>query len=136
MLRLLLRSIAINLASIYIAAQVLSGVIIYVGGTKTLLMAAVVIAIVNLLVKPIINLLLLPVHLVTVGIFRWVANLATLYIVTLIVPNLQIQPFIFPGMDLKYVIIPVVQFSAFGAFLVATLVLTISFHLIYWLLQD
>ncbi len=136
MLRLLLRSIAINLASIYIAAQVLNGVIIYVGGTKTLLMAAVVIAIVNLLVKPIINLLLLPVHLVTVGLFRWVANLATLYVVTLIVPNLQIHPFVFPGMDLKYVIIPVVHFSAFGAFLVSTFVLTVSFHLIYWLLQD
>jgi len=136
MLRLLLRSIAINLASIYIAAQVLSGIIIYVGGYKTLLMAAVVIAGVNLLVKPVINLLLLPIHLVTTGIFRWVANLITLYVVTLIVPNLQIHAFVFPGIDLKYIIVPVMHFSAFGAFVVSTFVLTVSFHLIYWLLQD
>ncbi len=136
MLRLLFRSIAINLASVYIAANILSGIIIYVGGPKTLLMAAVVIAVVNLLVKPIVNLLLLPIHLVTMGVFRWVANLITLYVVTIVVPNLQIHSFTFPGVDLKYVIVPVVHFSAFGAFLVSTFVLTVTFHLIYWLLQD
>ncbi len=136
MLRLLFRSIAINLASVYIAANILSGIIIYVGGPKTLLMAAVVIAVVNLLVKPIVNLLLLPIHLVTMGVFRWVANLITLYVVTIVVPNLQIHAFTFQGVDLKYVIVPVVHFSAFGAFLLSTFVLTVTFHLIYWLLQD
>src|SRR3990167_1349758 len=65
MLRLLLRSIAINLASIYIAAQVLSSIISYVGGTQTLLLAALTLAAVNLFVRPVINLLLLPIHLVT-----------------------------------------------------------------------
>ncbi len=136
MLRLLLRSIAINLAGVYIATQILGGVITFVGGYKTLIMAAVVIAIVNLFVKPVVNLLLLPIHLVTLGIFRWIANLITLYIVTIVVPNLQIHPFVSPGMNLKYLIVPPVHFSAFGAFLVATLVLTITFHLLYWLLQD
>jgi putative membrane protein len=135
-LRLLLRSVAINLAGVYIAAQILTGVITYVGGYKTLLMAAVVIAIVNLFVKPLINLLLLPIHLITVGLFRWIANLITLYLVTLVVPNLQIQPFIFQGVDLKYLLVPPIHFSAFGAFLVSTFVLTIIFHLLYWLLQD
>jgi putative membrane protein len=135
-LRLLLRSIAINLAGVYIATQILGGVITFVGGYKTLLMAAVAIAIVNLFVKPIVNLLLLPIHLVTLGLFRWLANLVTLYLVTLVVPNLQIHSFVSPGFNLQYLIIPPVHFSAFGAFLVATFVLTLTFHLLYWLLQD
>jgi putative membrane protein len=136
MLRLLLRSIAINLASIYIASRILANIIVFVGGTRTLLMAAVAIAVVNLLVRPLVNLLLLPIHLVSLGVFRWIANLVSLYIVTLIVPGLQIHAFISPPLDLKYIMIPTLHFSAFGAFLVATLVLTLSFHLIYWLLQD
>ena len=136
MIRLLLRSVAINLASIYIAAQILSGIITYVGGYQTLLLAALAIAVVNLFVRPVINLLLLPIHLVTLGIFRWVANLVTLYLVTLLVPNLQIHSFTFPGLDLKYIIIPSMHFTAFGAFVVATLTLTLTFHLLYWLLQD
>lgn len=136
MLRLFLRTIAINLASIYIAAQILTEVITYVGGPKTLLLAAIVIAGANLFVRPIVNLLLLPIHLVTLGVFRWIANVVVLYIVTLIVPNLQIHAFVFPGLSLQYIVIPTIHFSAFGAFLVATAILTIVFHLIYWLLQD
>ncbi len=136
MLRLLLRTIAINLASIYLASQILSNVISYVGGYQTLLMAALVIAGVNLFVRPIVNLLLLPIHLVTLGIFRWVANLVTLYIVTWLVPNLQIHAFTFPGINLHYVIIPAIYFSAFGAFVVATFTLTVTFHFMYWILQD
>jgi putative membrane protein len=136
MLRLLFRSIAINLASIYLASKILSGVITYVGGYQTLLLAAVAIALVNLFVRPVINLLLLPIHLVTLGVFRWLANLATLYLVTILVPNLQIHAFVSPGLNLHYLIIPPIHFSAFGAFVVSTFILTLTFHFIYWLLQD
>ena len=136
MLRLLLRSIAINLASIYIAAQVLSSIISYVGGTQTLLLAALTLAAVNLFVRPVINLLLLPIHLVTLGLFRWVSNLVTLYLVTFLFPAIQIHAFTFPGLNLRYLIIPPLHFSAFGAFMVATLILTLIFHFLYWLLQD
>ena len=136
MLRLLLRSIAINLASIYIAAQVLSSIISYVGGTQTLLLAALTLAAVNLFVRPVINLLLLPIHLVTLGLFRWVSNLVTLYLVTWLVPGIQIHAFTFPGLNLRYLIIPPLHFSAFGAFMVATLILTLIFHFLYWLLHD
>lgn len=136
MLRLFLRTIGINLASIYLASQILSNVISYVGGYRTLLMAAVAIAVVNLFVRPVVNLLLLPIHLVTLGVFRWVANLITLYIVTWLVPNLQIHAFTFPGVNLQYVIIPTINFSPFGAFVVATFTLTVTFHFMYWILQD
>lgn len=136
MIRLFLRSIAINLASVYLAAQVLSGVITYVGGWQTLFLAALAIALVNLFVRPIVNLLLLPIHLITLGIFRWLANLATLYVVTWIIPNLQIHSFISPEINIKYLIVPPIHFTPFGAFLVATVTLTLIFHFLYWLLQD
>jgi putative membrane protein len=136
MIRLMLRSLSINLAGIYISSQILSGVIIYIGGYKTLLTAALIISLANLFVKPIVNLLLLPIHLITMGMFRWVTNLLTLYLITWLVPNLQIHAFTFHSVNLKYIIIPEIYFSAFGAFIVSTLTLTIVFHLIYWLLQD
>lgn len=136
MLRLFLRTIAINAASVYLAAEILSGVISYVGGYQTILLAALIIAVVNLFVRPIVNLLLLPIHLVTLGIFRWLANLVTLYIVTWLVPNLQVHAFTFPGANLHYLIIPPINFSAFGAFVVSTFILTVTFHFMYWILQD
>ena len=79
MIRLFFRTVSINLLGIYLASQILNGVIVYVGGVSTLLMAALVIAAVNLFVRPVINLLLLPINLVTLGMFRWVSNLVTLF---------------------------------------------------------
>lgn len=136
MLRIFLRSIAINLASVYIASQILSEVIIYIGGFKTLFLASLAIAIINLTIKPIVNLLLLPINLVTLGLFRWIANLVTLYIVTWLVPNLIIQPFTSTGFESQYLMIPPIHFTAFGAFIVSTLIFTFVFHTLYWLLQD
>lgn len=136
MIRLFLRTVAINLLSIYLAANVLSGVIIYVGGYRTLFMAALAIALVNLFVRPVINLLLLPINLITLGMFRWISNLVTLFLVTRLIPNLQIHAFIFSGLDLGYLVIPEIAFSAFMSFVVATLTLTVIFHFLYWLFQD
>lgn len=136
MLRLFLRSLAINLASVYIVTQILTGVITYIGGYQTLLLAALAISLANLIVKPIVNLLLLPIHLLTLGVFRWAANLVTLYLVTWLIPNLQIHPFHFSGLQFKYLVIPPLDFSAFAAFVVTTLLLTVIFHFTYWLLQD
>jgi uncharacterized membrane protein YvlD (DUF360 family) len=136
MIRLILRSLAINIASVYLAIQILSGVITYVGGWETLILVGVLIALANLFVKPLINLFLLPIHLVTLGSFRWLANLIVLYLVTLMVPSLSINSFTLPRIDLGYLIIPTINFSPFAAFVVATFTLTLVFHFLYWLFQD
>ena len=136
MLRIIIRSLAINIASVYISLRILSGVVTYIGGFNTLLLAAVVIALANLLVRPLVNLLLLPFHLVTMGIFRWVANLIVFYTITIFVPNLSIHPFTSPEVVLPYLIIPPINFSVFGAFVFVTIVFTIIFHFLYWLFQD
>ena len=102
MIRLFFRTVSINLLGIYLASQILSGIIVYVGGAQTLLMAALVIAGVNLFVRPIINLLLLPINLITLGMFRWVSNLVTLFLVTRLISNLQIRPFDYAGANLGF----------------------------------
>lgn len=136
MIRILLRSVAINIACVWIVIQILAGMITYVGGFKTLLLAAICISIINLFIRPIVNLLLLPINLVTLGLFRWVANLVTLYLVTKFVPNLRVNPSDFAGLNVGFLIIPPLHFSAFSAFIVSTLVLTVIFHIVYWLFQD
>lgn len=136
MIRLVLRSLAINIAGVFLAVQILSGIITYVGGWETLIIAGVLIALINLFVKPLINLFLLPIHLITLGTFRWLANLVVLYLVTLLVPSLTINSFTMPQINLVYIIIPTIHFSPFGAFIVATFTLTLVFHCLYWLFQD
>jgi putative membrane protein len=136
MLRLLLRSLAINFAGIYILFQLLSGVIVFYGGFSTLVCLAVLVSLSNLLVKPLVNLLLLPIHLVTMGLFRWISNLVTLYLITVFFPGFKIHSFVSSRFDLVYVIVPSIHFSVFGAFLLVALAMAVVFHFLYWLLQD
>lgn len=136
MLRLILRTLAINFIGVYLTVRLLSGIITFVGDLKTLLFAALAIALINIIVRPIINLLLLPIHLITLGLFRWLANLVVVYIITLVIPNLRILPFVSPQITLPYLIIPPVNFSVFGAFIFTTLVFSSVFQFLYWLFQD
>lgn len=136
MIRMLARTLAINLASIYIVAKVMGGVFIIEGGISKFLVAALAISVINLVIRPIINLLLLPINLVTLGFSRWFANVGVLYVATRLVPEMRIVPFISQRLELPFAIIPSITFSAFGAFLYVSLVLSLIFHIIYWIFQE
>lgn len=60
---------------------------------STTLVAAVVLAIVNIFVKPIVGILSLPITIVTLGIFSLVINGAMLYLVAYLVDGFEISSF-------------------------------------------
>lgn len=136
MFRLLARNIVINLASIYLVTKVLSGVFVIEGGASKFLLAALAISIINLILRPIINLLLLPINLMTLGFTRWLANVGVLYVATKLVPQMHVLPFISPMIELPFIIIPSITFSAFGAFIYVSFILAVIFHVVYWIFQE
>lgn len=60
---------------------------------STTLVAAVVLAVVNTFVKPIVSILSLPITLVTIGLFSLIINGAMLYLVAFIVDGFEISSF-------------------------------------------
>ena len=123
-MRKLLRSFVFNLAALWLVAKNLEGVS-YTGGYQTLLLTALALTAVNLLVKPLINLLLLPINLVTLGTFRWLVNVATLYLVTLLVPQFKIGAFVFPGFSYQGFIIPPIQLGTFWVYVLVSLFISL-----------
>lgn len=130
----LLRSFVINTATLWLVTQILPGVG-YAGGYQTLLLAALALTIVNLLVKPLINLLLLPINLLTLGAFRWLVNVAALYLVTLIVPQFQISSFLFPGFTYQGFIIPSINLTVFWVFVLTSFLISLISSLFYWVVK-
>lgn len=57
------------------------------------LVAAIVLAFFNLLIKPILTILLLPLNIITLGLFTFVINASILYFVSHIVPGFSISGF-------------------------------------------
>jgi len=60
----------------------------------TAVLAAVVLALVNVIIKPIVKLLALPVTVLTLGLFGLVINAAMLYIVDWVVPGFDTVGFL------------------------------------------
>jgi putative membrane protein len=83
--------VLINAVAIYIATVVVSG--IRVSSTTTLLLAALVLAIINAAVKPVMVILTLPLTIVTLGLFLLVLNAVCLWLVTVIVPGVEVRSF-------------------------------------------
>jgi putative membrane protein len=129
-----LRSLIINLASLWLVAGVFSGVS-YGGDYQTLLLASLVLTVVNLFVRPLINLLLLPVNLITLGAFGWLVNVATLYLVTILVPQFEITSFVFPGFSYQGFIIPSLNLSVFFVFILASFLISLISNFLSWLFK-
>src|SRR3989304_10356006 len=100
-MKTILRHFVIDTYCLYLVSIIASGME-FGNGFSTLLLAGFAITIVSIFAKPIINILLLPLNLITFGLFRWVASSIVLYLSTLIVPAFKIQSFLYSGLSTKW----------------------------------
>jgi len=128
----LLRAYAISLLSLYFVSQITQG-LLFENGLSTFLLTALGLTIVHLIAKPVINILLLPLNLITFGLFRWVSSAIALYLVTLLVKGFRITNFYFPGFTSKWFDVPEFNFGGILAFIAFSFLLSLITSFIYWL---
>lgn len=85
----LIISIICNAIALYIVASLVPG--ISVANTTTLILAAIVIGFVNAFIKPILQIISLPITLITLGIFALIVNAFCLGIAAFLVPGFHID---------------------------------------------
>ncbi len=130
----IIRHYVIDTVSLYLVSRVASG-LVFERGAESLLLAGVGLTIVSLLAKPVINILLLPINLVTFGLFRWVSSAILLYLVTLVVPGFKIVGFIFKGISIQGVNIPALSLSGLLAIAAFSFLISLITSFIYWLIK-
>ena len=128
----IIRSFLIHGFALWLASQIASG-IIFQKGNETLLLAAAALGLFNLFVRPLINILLLPINILTLGALKWIVNVATLYLVTLAVPGFKITGFSFPGANLQGIMIPSLDFGIIGALIAFSVLLSVISGFLSWL---
>ncbi|EKE05945.1 MAG: hypothetical protein ACD_19C00140G0012 [uncultured bacterium] len=130
----ILRHFVIDSVSIFLVSSIASGMV-FQKGIETVLLTGLGLTVASLIAKPVINILLLPVNLITFGLFRWVSAVAVLYIVTLTVPGFKILNFNFGGYTSLWIDIPQVYFVGFLAILAFSFLHSIISSFIYWLIK-
>jgi len=83
--------LVISAMGLWIAARVVPGV--EIRGEATLLLAALLLGIVNAVVRPVVVLLTLPVTLLTLGLFLWVVNAAMFGLVAALIDGFHVAGF-------------------------------------------
>ena len=128
----MLRYFLINLVSLWITTKVITG-LTYTGEIKSLLLGGAVFTLINLILVPIIKILLLPLNLLTLGLFAWITNVLALYALTTVVTDFQLESFAFEGINLNGFVIPVYDLSPFLVAVLASFLIGIITHLLQWL---
>lgn len=96
----------------------------------TIIKVAFVLSIFELILKPIVKLLLLPINILTLGTFRIVINTFGLYLVTFLFSDFQVQNINSPAFNFFGFQTPEFHFANFFAYLVTSF--TISFILYFF----
>lgn len=132
-MKTIMRSIAIYLFALYFIPQIVPGFTID-GGLQTLLIGAIVLALMFLILKPILNIISFPVNMVTLGLFSIITNAFILYLLTILVPNITVQPFTYPRMHFYGFITPTIFFNTFFAYTFSAFILSCINTIIRWLI--
>ncbi len=107
MLRFFLHALA-TAVGFWIAAKILPGV--HVDTTIALIEGAVLLGIINAVVRPILTVLTLPITIVTLGLFLLVVNAITLWLVTLFIHAIHIHGFV--NLVLTVIVLGLVSWAA------------------------
>lgn len=99
-MRLLIRLIIITLG-VLVAVNIVDGV--DVPGTQQAVVVAVVFGLLNAFLKPVLQLLALPVTILTLGIFYFVINVFIVYLTAFIVPSFTVEGF-FPALFFSIIV--------------------------------
>ena len=118
--------------SLWTVSSIAEG-IVFEKSPETLFLAGAGLTVALLVGRPIINLLLLPINMVTFGLFRWVSSAIALYLVTLVVPGFKIAGFHYSGFTSVWFDIPEINFKGVLAFIAFSFLLSIITSFIYWL---
>lgn len=130
----LIRSFAANAFAIWLISKVVTG-LSYSNNIKILLFAGVVFGLVNIFIRPIVKLLMLPINILTIGLFSWVVNVLMLYITVLVVEGFEVSAFHFPGYEFQGFNIPSGNVSTLWAAILASFGIGLIDNLLRWFME-
>lgn len=128
----LLRKYLFSLGALWVSSQILPALVIQ-GELKGLALAALAFMIADIILIPLLKVLFLPLNLLTLGIFAWVTNVLALYFLVSVLPELELLPYHFPGIDLVGFIIPPIEMPTFMVAVVASFLIGGIIHILNWL---
>ena len=120
--------------SLFLLTVIFSGVKIS-GGLPTYIIGGAALSLMFLIIKPILSIITLPLNIITLGLFSFVANAIILYLLTILIPSISITAFLFNGFSFAGFVIPKFYVNVFFAFILSSIFLSIFVGFLTWLTE-
>lgn len=133
-MRALIRNLVFYSVALFALTQIISGVIVD-GGVLTYILGGAVLSIMFIVVKPVLNIISIPLNIITLGLFSFFSNVLILFLLTMLVPQIKISAFTFPGFSYAGFVIPKTDFNLIMAYVVSGFVLSAIITFLTWLIR-
>lgn len=131
-MRFLLRPLFLYLVALAFLDRILP--FVHLRGENTLILAALALFLLNVVLKPFIKILLLPINIITLGLFSWLVHVVVIFLASLAVPGFSLSAAQFPAIRLGYYLIPPIHLSIVWTFLLFAFLLSFVVNFFDWLL--
>lgn len=127
-----LQEAAINSVALYATLNLFSGLAV-AGGFWGIFTAAILITIGFRILKPVINIITLPLNVITFGLFQALVVAFIVFLITLIYPQMQITEFDYNGAQLMGIIIQPFYVSLFLSYIIISVTIYLINRSLFWL---
>lgn len=131
-MKTLFKGVLINAFSLFLLSQILSGIKIS-GGFFAFIIAGFALSVMSFTLKPVLKIITLPLNFVTFGLASFLINVIILYVLTIFIPQVSINAFVFNGASVLGFVLPKIDFNAFFAFVACGVVLSAITSFLSWL---
>jgi putative membrane protein len=112
-----------NVFALWLTSQLIPGFVIPPGWQITLF-SGLVLSILMLVVGPILKILFIPINILTFGLLSWFINVIILYLLTVVVPEIRLQAWMYQGISFAGFLIPKIQISYMANIIICSVLVT------------
>lgn len=133
-MRHILKKYLIMTISVYLLMQIIPALTIE-RGWRGLLYSCLILSLLMYIAKPIINLLLLPISLLSLNLVSWLVNILIVYVWTVLVSDVQINPWQFQGLSFYLLSLSPFYFASWQTVVLMAIMLTVIIQIFRWILK-
>ncbi len=129
-----LRTVLINALAIWLASRLIPGFTVPLS-EQSIITAAVILSIMEKLIRPVIKLVLLPLSFITFGLTNWLISAALIYGLAFIVPEIHLEHFRFHGFSYEGIVLSARDLNIIVVTILTALVIKLTQSFLMWLFK-
>jgi putative membrane protein len=131
----IIRSFLFHIVALWFTTQLLPSLVI-IGNWQTIVGAGMILTLLTLFIQPLLKILFLPINFLTLGLASWLIDVILLWLLTVVVPQVQVRAWDFAGFSAGGFTLPALHVSYGWSLIVTTLFLMLITNILRSVSED